>query len=224
VWTLSDAYNPIRVYRFELETNTLTGDVGYATFVNVYGIAWGPNPYGTNEVAVLAGGINGAQILLFDPADSSGTRLTAVPNVRTSNLSTIVRRPGANEYFLCDFVANLIRFDGALTSIRASNWSSCNAISMREDGSRALFVGRPTGVPLVGRVALYDGVTGSFTPSDITDVSIPGFSEAPYYGDSNAHLRAAAWRPGHCEGLIVANKGFGTNPYGMLIRFEAPGP
>ena len=97
--------------------------------------------------------------------------------------------------------------------------ASPQAIAWREDGSRALIVGRATGAPLQATVIDHRaGSSSNFSSADLVNASIPGFDQAPYFGTSSGYLRDVEWRPGSdcSEGLIV---GAQQSTVGWLIRF-----
>lgn len=214
----SFASNVLYLYGYDGLSGTLAYAAGLGTTTGPTGVAWGR--MNAREVALVSGGVNGSEIVLYDPSAPQATRMVRV-NSNYSNLGAVAARPGAEEFFLCDWSRNLVRYDGTLTAL-TSPFSSCNGVAFSSDGANALFVGRPRGTPLLGSVALYRGTPGTFAAANVTDVSVPSFSGNPYQADSNAQLLAAAWRPGACEGLIVGARGNGTNLYGMVIRFTAP--
>jgi hypothetical protein len=209
------ANNVLSLLTFDGSLGILIYAANFATTTGPTGVAWGRMT--GRDVALVSGGVNGSEILMYDPTAPQGTRVVRV-NSSYSNLAAVAARPGAEEFFLCDWSRNLVRYDGVLAAVQ-SPFSSCNGVAFSSDGANALFVGRPRGTPLLGSVALYRGARGAFAAANVTDVSVPAFSGNPYQADANAHLLAAAWRPGACEGLIVGARGNGPNVYGMVIRF-----
>ncbi len=59
-----------------------------------------------------------------------------------------------------------------------------------------------------------------FSQAEITDVSIPGFDEAPWFGTPDTWLMASAWRPGCDGGLLVGGEFVGS---GLAIEFALEG-
>jgi hypothetical protein len=214
----SFASNVLSLYGYDEPSGTLAYAAGFGTTTGPTGVAWGR--MNARDVALVSGGVNGSEILLYDPTAPQSTRVVRV-NSSYSNLAAVAARPGAEEFFLCDWSRNFVRYDGVLTAVQ-SPFYSCNGVAFSSDGASALFLGRPRGTPLLGSVALYRGARGAFAAANVTDVSVPAFSGNPYQADTNAHLLAAAWRPGACEGLIVGARGNGPNAYGMVIRFTLP--
>jgi hypothetical protein len=214
----SFAANVLYLYGYESASGQLAFAAGFGTTTGPTGVAWGR--MSGRDVALVSGGVNGSEILLHDPTAPQATRVVRV-NSNYSNLAAVTSRPGAEEFFLCDWSRNLVRYDGTLSAVQ-SPFASCNGVAFASDGASALFVGRPRGTPLLGSVALYRGAPGAFAAANVTDVSVPNFAANPYQADANAHLLAAAWRPGACEGLVVGARGNGANVYGMVIRFTLP--
>ncbi len=214
----SFASNVLYLYGYDAVAGTLAYAAGFGTTTGPTGVAWGR--LNARDVALVSGGVNGSEIVLYDPSAPQATRMLRV-NSSYSNLGAVAARPGAEEFFLCDGSRNLVRYDGVLTAVQ-SPFYACNGVAFSSDGASALFVGRPRGTPLLGSVALYRGARGSFAAANVTDVSVPSFSANPYQADTNAHLLGAAWRPGACEGLVVGARGNGPNLYGMVLRFALP--
>ena len=211
----SFASNVLYLYGYDGVAGTLAPAAGLGTTTGPTGVAWGR--LDARDVALVSGGVNGSEIVLYDPSAPQANRMLRV-NSSYSNLGAVAARPGAEEFFLCDWSRNLVRYDGTLAAL-TSPFTACNGVAFSSDGASALFLGRPRGTPLLGSVALYRGARGSFTAANVSDVSVPGFSSNPYQADTNAHLLGAAWRPGACEGLIVGARGNGPNLYGMVLRF-----
>ena len=214
----SFASNVLYLYAYDAGAGSIAYAAGLGTTTGPTGLAWGR--MNARDVALVSGGVNGSEIVLYDPTAPQATRMLRV-NSNYSNLGAVAARPGAEEFFLCDWSRNLVRYDGTLAAV-TSPFYACNGVAFSSDGANALFLGRPRGTPLLGSVALYRGARGSFAAANVSDVSVPNFSANPYQADTNAHLLGAAWRPGACDGLIVGARGNGSNLYGMVIRFSAP--
>jgi len=209
------ATNVLSVYRYDRASDAVSYAAGYGTTTGPTGIATGT--LSGSPISVIAGGVNGTELLRYDATAPVATRIVRV-NEYYSNLTAIAARPTGDEFFLCDLSRNLVRYDGTLTALTGP-FTQCNAVAFSSDGRNALFVGRPRGTTLVGSVALYRGAKGAFAAANVTDVSVPNFAQNPYQADANAQLLGVAFRPNACDGLIVGAKGFGPNAYGMVIRF-----
>lgn len=101
--------------------------------------------------------------------------------------------------------------------------SSPNAVGWRQDGKRALIVGRAIGNPLSATVIEHrPGTDGGFDGLFV-DQSIVNFDGAPFFGHGNMHLLDVAWRPNSVcdEGLIVgSDKGSSFNPaFGLIVYY-----
>jgi hypothetical protein len=96
--------------------------------------------------------------------------------------------------------------------------------AFQPDGRRALIVGQAGVQPARGTVFKYrhDLYRCPAFPGDCdhTEVSIPGFDQAPYNASGNHRLNDAAFHPRRDAGLIVG--GFSNFPpdVGHLIRFQ----
>lgn len=185
--------------------------------------SWSPDA----EYALITIGMNNARVYTYRPAAVGNELLDAnYTSAFGSNPAAVDFRPaGAPFGIVVDWVANVHAYDGSWRSVKPlSNYGlGFNNVEWNETGTRALIVGRPrsSGGPLAGTVVQFTGADASqLTRAYFTDESIPGFDSNPYNADGNAHLLAAAWRPGCNEGIIAGAKGrLGGNQFGMLIRF-----
>src|SRR5690606_19495470 len=91
-------------------------------------------------------------------------------------------------------------------------------VSLSPDGRVGLIVGRAVGSPPRGSVFEYRH--DLWSASEITDVSIEGFSLAPYLATSNTYLNDSAFRPGCDGGLIVGGRSDFSTSVGLLIEHQ----
>ena len=75
-------------------------------------------------------------------------------------------------------------------------------------------------VQVAGAVAVAVEALCNGLQCGLTEVSIPGFDQAPYNADGNHMLRDAAWRPGCDGGVIVGGYTNFNTDLGHIIHFQ----
>ncbi len=179
-------------------------------------LAWATDAFGAPAVAVVCG-VNGVTLLHVD-----GGGVWNVASTSGGNTSRISARPQGDYALAVGWSgAKLYRFQTGAWNTDYGNPAVNGAfqIAFATDGRRALVLGGTFGG--VGQV--YEFRHDLFTQSEIGDVSIPGFTAAPYNADSGTKLNDAAWRPGCEGGLLVAGEDTLSAKKGMLVRFEVSG-
>lgn len=164
---------------------------------------------------VFAGGVGGG---LVGHYDSTGV-FSYGP--ATGNTAHLAARPQG------DYALAVTWSSGTLARFQTGVWTvGSSAVSLgttavwnvafSDDGGRALITGAYSGNSAVLREYRHD----LYSEPAVTDVSIPGFNVAPWFGTSGVNLNAAAWRPGGDCGFISGGCSSGSCTRGYLIAFE----
>jgi hypothetical protein len=214
-----------RLYRVSYEAGILDSKA-YSSGAGISDAMWTQTAYPGSNALVTTEGYNGSGsqswVLVSDTVIGNGW------SPGFGNAGRAQWRPNGSYGVVVGTSTNSVYvFDGAWQSTKTpapNNGASGNAIAWRSDGTRALVVARPTGLPLQGSVFEHRPINKSQYDSEAwTNVSISGFDEAPYNGSFNTHLLDVSWRPGSAcdEGIIVgADNGTTFNPtFGLVIRF-----
>ena len=214
-----------RVYRITID-ESLVDTTAYPSGSGISDVMWTTTAYPGSNALITSEGFNGAgsqswvlaSNLIVSNGWSPGFGNAGRAEWRPNGTYGIVVGTSTNSVYVFDS-------DWKSTKMPSpNNGASGNAIAWRKDGSRALVVSRPTGLPLQGSV--FDHRPGGNVDYDATtwtNVSIPAFGDAPYNGSFNTHLLDVAWRPNSLcdEGLIVgADNGSSFSPeFGLIVRF-----
>lgn len=179
-------------------------------------LGWATDGFDLPVVSVTCG-LNGVSLFYLDP----GGNFVNDPGMGSAgNVSRIAARP-QGDYAL------LIGWSGArVYSFQQGGWDTSFSdptlpgiftARFSTDGARALILGGYGGAG-VGQV--YEYRDHLLTQSDLTDVSIPGFSGPPYNAVSSVRLNDVAWRPGCEGGLIVGGDHTFSSQHGYVVRFS----
>ena len=192
---------------------------------HVTGLMWGdPSLYGGIANVITADGFNGA---------GSKTWLLDTNDMISNNWSAGFGNPGRGQWrpngsygMFAGVSSNKVYvFFGTWTkaTLPVGSAASPHTVAWRQDGKRALVVGRAIGSPLAATVVEHRPLANINYSANFIDQSIPNFDAAPYFGHGNMHLLDVAWRPNTLcdEGLIVGtDNGSSFNPtFGTVIRF-----
>lgn len=179
-------------------------------------LAWATDSFGAPAVAVVCG-VNGVTLLHVD-----GGGVWNVYTGNAGNTSRISARPQGDYALAVGWSgAKLYRYQtgGWNTDYGNPSFTGIYQVAFSTDGRRALILG---GV-FSGLGQIHEFRDDYFVAAEITDVSIPGFTLAPYNASTNTKLNDAAWRP-NCEGgLVVAGEDSFSAKKGMLIKFSVSG-
>jgi WD40 repeat protein len=190
-------------------------------------VSWRPDG---QEALITTCCSSSVQVIAYRPDAQSSDRLVDT-GYNGFGAASVDHHPLEGFGVVVDQSQNVYRWDGTWESVDlGSGWFY--GIAFNSDGSRALLVSyasAPQG-NLVGTVFEFLGDQGGFSGSEFRDVSIPDFDSDPWMGDTSTKLAAVAFRPGHCEGLIVGGN-VGGEPK-IIARFIdtrgadclAPGP
>jgi len=136
-------------------------------------------------------------------------------------------KTGGGYGVVCGWSSNkLYVYDGQWTlgTLPVPTGAGPQAVAWR-DHRRALVVGRVIGTsPYATVVEIRAGETTSWSGATLVDQSIPGFAQAPWFGNTSAmYLQDVDWRPGVAcdEGLMVgSDNGTQFSPtFGTIARF-----
>ncbi|MBI4821125.1 MAG: hypothetical protein HY791_33000 [Deltaproteobacteria bacterium] len=170
------------------------------------------------KARVFACGINGGVFGAHD--DILGFRHGQGPG----NNSHVAARPQGDYALAVNWSSGrLYRYENGVFTVSASpslpSWRGWN-LAFSDQGTRALVVGGFQG----SSGAVYEYRHGGYSTAEITDVSIPGFDQAPYFAQNGASLHDVVWRPGTDCGYIVGGCNTITGcRIGYLIRFVLQG-
>ena len=194
--------------------------VARATSAGCDDLAFADNEFGGWGI-VLACGTNGADAPYY-------TRIAGVEEWRAGpfslgNVSRAAGHPSGAYALIVNWSSRYLhRFEGGAFrptgTSPAVGASGIYDISLSPDGRVGLIVGRALGSPLRGSVFEYRH--DLWSASEITDVSIEGFSLAPYLATSNTYLNDSAFRPGCDGGLIVGGRSDVSTSVGLLIEHQ----
>lgn len=177
----------------------------------VQDMAWATDDYG-NPAIVIVGGIGGVTMLHLDFMGNWEVKSTA----GLGNTSRLSGRPQGDYALAIGWTSSLNsfhRFERGQWTTSIGGWlPGAYNVSFSTNGRRALVLG---GLDVSGRGQVYEYRHDLLSRSEITDVLIPNFKQAPYNADSGTKLHDAAWRPRCDEGLIVG----GSSSKGHVIRF-----
>lgn len=183
-------------------------------------LAWATDAFGAPAIAVVCG-VNGVTLLHVD-----GGGVWNVATAGAGNTSRIAARPQGDYALAVGWSGTkLYRFQSGAWDTDYGNpqLNGIFQIAFATDGRRALVLGGTFGAGSAGVGQLYEFRHDYFVASEITDVSIPGFTAAPYNADPSTKLNDAAFRPGCEGGLLVAGENTFSAKKGMLIRFDVSG-
>ena len=192
--------------------------VARATSAGCDDLAFADNEFGGWGI-VLACGVNGADAPYYTSIAGVG-EWRAGP-VSLGNVSRAAGHPSGAYALIVNWSSRwLHRFESGAFRPTGGSPGVANGIydvSFSPDGRLALVTGRAIGTVLRGTVFEYRH--DLWSASEITDVSIEGFSAAPYLATSNTYLLDSAFRPGCEGGLIVGGQGSPAS-VGMIVEFQ----
>ncbi len=194
--------------------------VARATSAGCDDVAFANNEFGGWGL-VLACGTNGAEVLFYTSIAGVGEWRLGAGSL--GNVSRLASPPSAAYALIVNWSSRYLhRFEaGALRPTGTSPGLATGIfdVSFSSDGRLALVTGRAQGSPLRGTVFEYRH--DLWSAAEITDVSIEGFSGAPYLATSSTYLNDSAFRPGCDGGLVVGGQ---VSPStGLLIEFSRAG-
>ncbi len=203
----------------------LTKTKGYNASASVTDVMWSDGkdgPYGTALAVVTSDGGNGADSkswvldtdLLVGNAWSPGF----------GNPGHAGWRPMGDFGFLCATSTNGVYvLNGTWSKATIPSNGSVYGLGWKSDGSRALLVGRPAGLPMAGTVIDYRaGGAKPYDANAFVAQPIGGWADPPWNGNSNMSLFGVDFRPGACdEGLVVgSHNGTSFSPtFATIARF-----
>lgn len=191
--------------------------VARATGAGCDDLTFSNNEFGTWGI-VLACGTNGAEILYYTEVAGVGEWRAGTGGF--GNVSRTDAHPSGAYALIVNWSSrNLYRHEsGALRPTSGSPGLATGIwdVSFSPDGRLALITGRALGASLRGTVFEYRH--DLYSAAEITDVSIEGFSLAPYLATSSTTLNDSAFRPGCDGGLIVG--GSVSPSTGLVITFQ----
>ncbi|MFO0616204.1 MAG: WD40 repeat domain-containing protein [Polyangiaceae bacterium] len=203
-------------YLWKFDLTTGTSDLkAQATSAGCQDLGWATDAFGGPAVAVTCG-VNGVSLFHLD---ASGFFQNYSMNA--GNTSRIAARPQGDYALAIGWSGQRIyRFELGNWSTGFSNptFPGIFQVAFSTDGARALVLGGYGGNPPVGQI--YEFRDDLFQQADITDVSIPNFSLAPYNAISQDRLNDAAFRPGCDGGLIVGGSSTFSGSKAYVIRFS----
>lgn len=203
------------LFLFDGTKNTLTRVASRSVNAGCEGLATATD--GTGGTArVYTCGVGGGDIGHADGFQSF------FPGPGIGNVSHVDGHPGGAYALAVAWASSrLVRFhNGTWTTGSAApdlGTARLQKLEFNGDGSRAIIVGgyeRST-----GRAELREFRDRAYSTSEITDISIPGFDQAPYLGVNGTGLFDASWRPSCDEGYLVGGSGGVSSGRGWLIHF-----
>ena len=180
------------------------------------------NEFGDSGMLVVCG-TNGAEVMYYTTLGGIGEWRHNPGNNNLGNTPRVAaHRDGDYALIVSSSGRRIFRFQGGQIndSEDAPRFGTRGVwgIAFQQEGQRALVIGRAVSNPGLGTVIEYrhDEYRCDAMECGMTEVSIGGFFDPPYNGNSNTYLNDAAFRPGCDGGLVVG----GDSNSGLAILFQ----
>lgn len=214
--SLGGGRHVMSLYVFDTTKNTLNRVASRAVNAGCEGLATAADGLG-GTARIYACGVGGGDIGHVDGLQSF------YPGPGIGNVSHVDGHPnGAYALAVGWASARLVRFqNGTWTTGAAApdlGTARLQKLEFNGDGSRGLIVGGFE--RLTHRLELREYRDLAYTSSEVADVSIPNFDQAPYFGANGSGVFDAAWRSSCDEGYMVGGCGSLACSRSWLIHFE----
>ncbi|MEE2902021.1 MAG: hypothetical protein VYC39_06805 [Myxococcota bacterium] len=212
--------NYMVIHTYDDATQALTSAVTQNTSAGCEDLEWINDQFGQRGLVYVCG-YNGITLGHYD---STGGFVNGPGFGAASNTHRIAARP-QGDYALSiesGSTSKLSRFTQGVWNVGSSGTVNFGhtgmwGIGFSDDGNRALAVGRYNSN---NSIYIKEYRHGFYNRTELTDVSILGFDQAPYLGRNGVWLWELVWRPGLDCGYIVGGCSTFSCSRGYLIGFR----
>ena len=210
----------LAIHTYDDSVQALTSAVTQFTSAGCDDLEWVNDQFGQRGLAYVCG-YNGITLGHYD---STGAFVNGPGFGAASNTHRIAARPQGDYALTIESgsTSKLSRFTQGVWDVGSSgavNFGHTGmwGVGFSDDGNRALAVGRFNSS---NSVYIKEYRHGFYNRTELTDVSISGFDQAPYLGRNGVWLWELVWRPGLDCGYIVGGCSTTSCSRGYLIGFR----